>query len=52
MEARAAYFTQVRAAGLRVLQRLNGDASISDEQFLIDAYQATQIYPRPMSRAT
>ena len=52
MAARAAYFTQVRAAGLRVLQRLAGDASISDEQFLIDAYQATQIYPRPMSRAT
>lgn len=52
MEARSAYFRQIRAFGLQVLERLHGGARISDEQFLIAAYQATQIYTRPMNRST
>lgn len=52
MQSRAAYFRQVRAFGLQVLSSLDGVARVPDEQFLIAAYQATQIYPRPMNRAT
>lgn len=52
MNARMAYYRQVRAFGLQVLGDLDGTARLSDEQFLIAAYQATQIYPRPITRAT
>lgn len=52
MQSRAAYFRQVRGFGLQVLQRLDSSAPLSDEQFVIAAYQATQIYPRPMNRST
>jgi hypothetical protein len=52
MQARSAYYSQVRAFGLRVLGDLDGSQRMSDEAFLIAAYQASQIYPRPMSRAT
>lgn len=50
LESRSAYFAQVRTFGLRVLGDLDGTAPVSDEQFLIAAYQATQIYPRPLTR--
>lgn len=50
MQTRAAYYQQVKAFALQVLDDLDGTASISDEQFLIAAFQATQIYPRPMVR--
>ncbi|MBK6704283.1 MAG: hypothetical protein IPG56_11370 [Caulobacteraceae bacterium] len=33
-----------------MLGDLDGTARIPDEQFLIAAYQATQIYPRPLTR--
>lgn len=52
MEARTAYYQQVRSFGLQVLGDLDGSQRLSDEAFLIAAYQATQIYPRPMNRAT
>lgn len=48
--SRGAYFIQVRSFALQVLDDLDGSARISDEQFLIAAYQATQIYPRPLTR--
>lgn len=51
MQGRAAYYAQVRAFGLQALGEIDSTAPISDEQFLIAAYQATQIYPRPMTRA-
>ena len=50
LESRGAYFTQVRSFALQVLGDLDGTARIPDEQFLIAAYQATQIYPRPLTR--
>ncbi len=50
LQSRDAYFTQVRTFALQVLGDLDGTARISDEQFLIAAYQATQIYPRPLTR--
>lgn len=52
MQARVAYFRQVKDFALRVLDDLEGSARLSDQAFLIAAYQASQIYPRPMSRAT
>lgn len=50
LASRGAYFNQVRDFALQVLGDLNGTARLSDEQFLIAAYQATQIYPRPLTR--
>jgi hypothetical protein len=50
LQSRGAYFSQVRTFALQVLGDLDGTAGISDEQFLIAAYQATQIYPRPLTR--
>ncbi|WP_395648281.1 hypothetical protein [Terricaulis sp.] len=52
LSSRTAYFQQARAFALRVLGDLDGSARMSDEQFLIAAYQATQIYPRPLTRAS
>jgi hypothetical protein len=52
LESRTAYFQQERAFALQVLGDLDGSARVSDEQFLIAAYQATQIYPRPLTRAS
>ncbi|HVK79587.1 MAG TPA: hypothetical protein VM915_03155 [Verrucomicrobiae bacterium] len=52
MQTRAAYYTQVKEFGLRVLGDLDGSQPVADEAFLIAAYQASQIYPRPMTRAT
>jgi hypothetical protein len=44
MDRRTAYYTQVRRFGEETLSVLDGSASeVSGEQFLIDAYQATQI---------
>src|SRR5207253_8017677 len=51
MTRRIAYYTQVRRFGEEALAVLEGSTSgVSDEQFLIDAYQATQISPRPFNR--
>lgn len=52
LEARTAYYQQVRSFGLEVLSALDGSARVSDERLLIAAYQASQIYPRPQNRAT
>ncbi len=35
-----------------MLGDLDGTARLSDEHFLIAAYQATQIYPRPLTRGS
>ena len=48
MQTRMAYYQQVKSFALQVLADLNGSAPTPDEQFLVAAYQATQIYPRPM----
>lgn len=52
LESRTAYFQQERTFALQVLGDLDGSAHVSDELFLIAAYQATQIYPRPLTRAS
>jgi hypothetical protein len=52
LEARTAYYQQVRAFGLEVLGALDGSTRVPDERLLIAAYQASQIYPRPQNRAT
>lgn len=52
MQARSEYYRQVRNFGLQVLGDLDGSQRLSDAAFLIAAYQASQIYPRPMNRAT
>lgn len=52
LEARTAYYQQVRAFGMEALGALDGSARASDERLLIAAYQASQIYPRPQNRAT
>ena len=49
-EAREIYFRQVRGHALATLQALDG-APRSDEQFLIDAYQASQAWPVRLERA-
>jgi hypothetical protein len=52
MQVRMAYYRQVKTFALQVLGNLDGSSPIPDEQFLIAAYQATQIYPRPMVRTS
>ena len=52
MQARLAYYRQVRDFALQVLANLEGTSTISDEHLLIAAYQSTHIYPRPMLRST
>jgi len=52
LQGRGAYFEQVKAFGLQVLGDLDGSAPVGDEKFLIAAYQATQIYTRPLIRST
>lgn len=51
MQNRAAYYGQVRAFALQVLGDLDGSARLPDDRFLIAAYQATQIFTRPMIRS-
>lgn len=51
LEGRNAYTNQLKAFGLRVLGDLDRTTPLDDEQFLIAAYQATQIYTRPLVRA-
>lgn len=52
MQVRRAYFAQVKRFALAMLDDLDGGARMSDEDFLIAAFQATQIYPRPMVRTS
>ncbi|HVZ99943.1 MAG TPA: hypothetical protein VG841_06475 [Caulobacterales bacterium] len=52
LEARAGYYRSVKHFAEETLADLDGEKRLSDAQFLIDAYQATQIYPRPVSRFT
>ena len=49
---RLAYFRQVRANALAALSALDGPGDALGEQFLIDAYQASQMLPRRFGRDT
>lgn len=52
MTRRIEYFTKARNHGISVLEKLNQSAELLDENFLIDAYQASQSLPRKIARAT
>lgn len=52
LQMRTTYHGQVKAFGLQVLDDLDGATPIDDEKFLIAAYQATQIFTRPLVRST
>lgn len=52
LQSRTAYLGQVKAFGLQVLGDLDRTKPVDDETFLIAAYQATQIYTRPLVRST
>lgn len=52
MQVRRAYFQQIKRFALAMLDDLDGGARMSDNDFLVAAYQATQIYPRPMVRTS
>lgn len=51
-QQRRAYYLQVRRHALAALAVLEQPSRPAGEQFLIDAYQATQIIPRTLSRFT
>ena len=51
-ESVVAYSRQTNASQRRVLQALAGDIELSEEQFLIDAYRATQFRENNRYRAT
>ena len=48
--ARSAYYRQVRGHAVAALTALQQPASRRDEQFLINAYQASQVWLRPLQR--
>ena len=52
LQQRRDYYSQVRSHALAALEVLEQPSLPAGEQFLIDAYQATQIIPRTLSRFT
>ena len=52
MRARVAYFGQVKDFGMEVLGDFEGTARLTDERFLIAAYQSTHIFPRALVRSS
>lgn len=50
MASRKAYYGKVRAHGIAALDALDSPATPRGEQFLIDAYQASQVWLRPLVR--
>ncbi|GAA4710920.1 hypothetical protein H9L13_02125 [Sphingomonas lutea] len=52
LQQRRAYYRQVRSHALAALEVLELPPRPAGEQFLIDAYQATQVVPRTLSRFT
>jgi len=52
LRERVAYFSQVRTNALGVLEALDQPRETLGEQFLIDAYQASQMLPRTLGRDT
>lgn len=52
LRQRQAYYSQVRKHALAALNALENSTSPTDHQFVIDAYQATQIIPRTLTRFT
>lgn len=52
LQQRRAYYRQVRSHALAALEVLEQPSRPAGEQFLIDAYQATQVVPRTLSRFT
>ena len=51
MASRKAYYAAVRAHAVAALRAVESDRSPHDEPFLIDAYQASQVWTRPLIRA-
>ena len=52
LRQRRAYYSQVRRHSLAALDVLERPSPQAGEQFLIDAFQATQIIPRTLTRFT
>jgi hypothetical protein len=51
LASRRAYYGSVRAHSIAALRALESDSAPRGEQFLIDAYQASQVWARPLIRA-
>lgn len=51
IDARAAYYRQVREHSVAALAALETPGAATDEAFLIHAYQATQVWRRPLVRS-
>lgn len=51
LDARGGYYRSVKAHALDTLAELQNPSANAGEQFLIDAYQATQITVRPVKRS-
>ena len=50
MTYRKAYYEAARKHGLAALQRLDSASGPQGEQFLVDAFQASQVWLRPLVR--
>lgn len=50
MKSRQAYYGAVRAHAIRALAVIEGRSDVTAEPFLIDAYQASQVWLRPLVR--
>jgi len=50
MASRSAYYGEVHEHALVALDRLNSSSGRSGEQFLVDAFQASQVWLRPLVR--
>ncbi|MFL6758043.1 MAG: hypothetical protein ACJ8E4_01265 [Sphingomicrobium sp.] len=51
LASRRAYYGDVRTHSIAALRALESDGAPRGEQFLIDAYQASQVWARPLIRA-
>lgn len=51
LAARKAYYSAVRAHAIRALEAIEAAGGPSGESFLVDAYQASQVWSRPVTRA-
>lgn len=51
LSARKAYYSAVRAHAIKALAAIEAPGGPRGESFLIDAYQASQVWSRPLTRA-
>ena len=51
LASRKIYYSATRAHALAALAAIESPASARNEKFLVDAYQATQVWSRPLTRA-